>query len=92
MTSLPTTFNVMTTNTSYTAVATSEIGRKLSEALEKAQQSTPAERIERIRRVQEKIDDFSRRGLLKRQSYLPAASPADFRRLYLTKQPARRGD
>ena len=81
----------MTSNISYTAVATSEIGRKLGDALEKARQSTPAERIERIRRVQEKIDDFERRGLLNRQSYEPAASPGEFRRLYLEKSRSRQG-
>ena len=48
---------------------TSSIIAKLDDAKGLFAQKTPAERMERIRRVQAKIDDLERRGLLRRRSY-----------------------
>lgn len=74
----------MTSKPAYTAADAADIARKLGDALDMAQQSLPAWRLERIRRLQQKIDSLSRRGLLNRQP-APAAFPADFPRRHRVK-------
>ena len=71
----------MTTEHSCIADATSDVCDRVTKAIQDARSGAGHDRL---REVQKKVDDLSRRGLLKRQEYA-AATTADFKKLFINK-------
>ena len=63
----------MTTNTSSTAAASSDVAKRVEEAVESTATRLSAERLEHLKQVKERADALSSRGLLQHQGY---SSPA----------------
>jgi hypothetical protein len=74
----------MATKVSYTADATSDVLGRLEKAVQDAQKTISPDRLKQLSEVQKKVEDLSRRGLLKRQEYA-AATTADFQKLFMHK-------
>lgn len=72
----------MTSSTSSTAVATSEIAVRLDRVVKQSLAKFDADRLNRLRNVKSRADDLVRRGLLRKGEY-QAASSADMEKLYL---------
>ena len=71
----------MTTNTFYTADASSDIEKRVKEAIEQASANLNTERLQHLQEVKRYADDLRKRGLLQQQTY-SSPSSADFRKLY----------
>lgn len=71
----------MTTNTFYTVDASSDIEKRVKEAIGKASTNRSQERLQHIKEVKRHADDLSKRGLLRQQTY-SSLSSADFYKLY----------
>lgn len=70
-----------TTNTFCTADASSDIEKRVKEAIDKASANLNTERLQHLQEVKRHADDLRKRGLLRQQAY-SSPSSADFRRLY----------
>jgi hypothetical protein len=75
----------MIINTSSTVAATSDIEKRIDEALQKASSNLSTERIEHLKAVKQRADALSSRGLLQRNVY-SSSSSADFEKRYLLKK------
>ena len=65
---------------SYTADATSKVSERLGELMKDQTRRLDSTRIERLERVQKKVDSLNSKGLLRKQKYV-SVSTADFERL-----------
>ena len=72
----------MTTHSSSTAVATSEISKRVAGALREATERRSDEEAARIERLRARIEDLESRGFIKRQEY-SSPSTGDFERIIL---------
>ncbi len=72
----------MTSSTSSTAAATSDIAGRVDVAVKGSLTLLDPERLSRLAEAKRRADDLTRRGLLRRDEY-KAASSADMERLYL---------
>lgn len=66
----------MDTQHSSTAATSEAILERIAGAEDLFARRTPSERMDRLRRLQGKIDDFEHRGLLRRQQYSAGHPPA----------------
>lgn len=66
---------------SSTAGATSDLTDRLNKAIQSAEDLIGHERIQKLKTVQQKVNELDRDGLLNRQPY-SAATRTDFMRLY----------
>lgn len=73
----------MTTNISSTAVASSEFATRVKEVVKSATTRLSAERLEHLKRVKERADGLSSRGLLQHRGYSSPA-PAQLEKLYVS--------
>lgn len=71
----------MTTNTSSTAAATSDVASRLGQAVQSAESRMSPERLEHLKEVKAKADGLSDRGLLRQPGY-SAAQPAQLEKMY----------
>lgn len=72
----------MTSSTSSTAAATSDIAVRVGRVVKGSLTTLNPERMNRLREAKRRAEDLTRRGLLRRDEY-KAASSADMERLYL---------
>ena len=75
----------MTTNTSSTAVATSDLAQRVGDAMKTAIESLSPERLMRIQEIKKRVDELSEKGLLRREKFSEASS-ADLRKRYFLGQ------
>jgi len=75
----------MTTNTSSTVVVSSDIEKRIDEALRSASSRLSPERLEHLKNVKQRADELASRGLLQRSEY-SSSSSADFEKQYLSQK------
>jgi hypothetical protein len=75
----------MTSNISSTAVASSDIEKRIDEAIKSASSRLSLERLEHLKNVKRRADELSSRGLLQRSEY-SSSSSADFEKQYLSQK------
>ena len=76
----------MTTNTSSIVAAISDVAERVAEVVESAGGRLSADRLERLKKVKERADDLTSRGLLSPKSY-SSPSPAQMQKLYALSKP-----
>jgi hypothetical protein len=73
----------MTTNTSSTAVATSDLAERVETAIKHAVGKLDKERLQHLQDLRRRADEFAKKGLLCPREYASSSS-ADFRKRYLS--------
>ena len=71
----------MTTNTSSTAAATSDVAERVEGVVQAAESRMSPERLEHLKQVKEKADGLRSRGLLRHREY-SSPMPAQLEKLY----------
>lgn len=75
----------MTSSSSSTVAATSDIAGRLQKAVERQKDILGAGRVEKLGDVQHKVSDLRSRGLLRRREFV-VVTTSDFERRYTTQK------